>query len=85
MTTLRIDTATDGRHAKVEFTKDWKLDALRRDLTINSMFLDLEGKIYDYFFGYDDLQNRKVVFVGNASLRIREDYLRILRYFLNNE
>ncbi|XP_034193041.1 CCA tRNA nucleotidyltransferase 1, mitochondrial [Osmia lignaria lignaria] len=81
VTTLRIDTATDGRHAKVEFTKDWKLDALRRDLTINSMFLDLEGRIYDYFFGYDDLQNRKVVFVGNASLRIREDYLRILRYF----
>lgn len=81
ITTLRIDKVTNGRHAQVEFTKNWKLDALRRDLTINSMFLDLEGKIYDYFFGYDDLQSRKVVFVGNASQRIKEDYLRILRYF----
>lgn len=81
ITTLRIDTHTDGRYAKIKFTKDWKLDALRRDLTINSMFLDFEGKIYDYFFGYDDLQKRRVVFVGNPSHRIKEDYLRILRYF----
>lgn len=81
VTTLRIDIATDGRHAEVEFTKDWKLDALRRDLTINSMFLDLEGRIYDYFFGYDDLQKKRVVFVGNPVARIKEDYLRILRYF----
>ncbi|XP_071869514.1 CCA tRNA nucleotidyltransferase 1, mitochondrial isoform X1 [Bombus fervidus] len=81
VTTLRIDTHTDGRHAKVKFTKDWKLDALRRDLTINSMFLDFEGRIYDYFFGYDDLQERRVVFVGNPTCRIKEDYLRILRYF----
>lgn len=82
ITTLRIDTHTNGRHAKVEFTKDWKLDALRRDLTINSMFLDLEGRIYDYFFGYDDLMKRRVMFVGNPVHRIKEDYLRILRYFL---
>ncbi|CAL7950164.1 unnamed protein product [Xylocopa violacea] len=81
ITTLRIDTHTNGRHAKVEFTKNWKLDALRRDLTINSMFLDFEGRVYDYFFGYDDLQKRKVAFVGNPSHRIKEDYLRILRYF----
>lgn len=81
ITTLRIDIATDGRKAIVQFTKDWKLDALRRDLTINSMFLDLEGKLYDYFYGYDDLQKKKIVFVGNASQRIKEDYLRILRYF----
>lgn len=81
VTTLRIDTHTDGRRAKVEFTKDWKLDAHRRDLTINSMFLDLEGRVYDFFFGYDDLQKRRVVFVGNPVDRIREDYLRILRYF----
>lgn len=81
ITTLRIDVLTDGRHAQVEFTKDWKLDANRRDLTINSMFLDLDGRVYDYFYGYDDLKNRKIVFVGNASSRICEDYLRILRYF----
>ncbi|XP_076667043.1 CCA tRNA nucleotidyltransferase 1, mitochondrial [Andrena cerasifolii] len=81
VTTLRIDKITDGRHAEVVFTNDWKLDALRRDLTINSMFLDLEGRIYDYFFGYDDLQKKRVVFVGNPVTRIQEDYLRILRYF----
>ncbi|XP_076234484.1 CCA tRNA nucleotidyltransferase 1, mitochondrial [Calliopsis andreniformis] len=81
VTTLRIDTATDGRHAEVKLTKDWKLDALRRDLTINSMFLDFEGRVYDYFYGYDDLQKRRVVFVGSPVTRIREDYLRILRYF----
>lgn len=81
ITTLRIDVLTDGRHAEVEFTKDWKLDANRRDLTINSMFLGLDGTVYDYFFGYDDLQKRRIAFVGNAETRIREDYLRILRYF----
>ncbi|KAF7268053.1 hypothetical protein GWI33_018795 [Rhynchophorus ferrugineus] len=81
VTTLRIDVVTDGRHAEVEFTTDWMLDALRRDLTINSMFLDLDGNVYDYFYGYDDLKKRRVVFVGNAVTRIQEDYLRILRYF----
>ncbi|XP_062853606.1 CCA tRNA nucleotidyltransferase 1, mitochondrial isoform X2 [Trichomycterus rosablanca] len=70
VTTLRVDVQTDGRHAEVEFTTDWQKDAERRDLTINSMFL-----------GYEDLQNKKVRFVGNAALRIQEDYLRILRYF----
>ncbi|KMQ89282.1 trna-nucleotidyltransferase mitochondrial, partial [Lasius niger] len=80
ITTLRIDVLTNGRHAQVEFTKDWKLDANRRDLTINSMYLDLDGKLYDYFYGYEDLQKKRVVFVGDASLRIREDYLRILRF-----
>ncbi|NIG59838.1 CCA tRNA nucleotidyltransferase 1, mitochondrial [Pontoporia blainvillei] len=67
ITTLRIDVATDGRHAEVEFTTDWQKDAERRDLTINSMFLDLK--------------NKKVRFVGQAKQRIQEDYLRILRYF----
>ncbi|XP_050315970.1 CCA tRNA nucleotidyltransferase 1, mitochondrial isoform X2 [Anthonomus grandis grandis] len=81
ITTLRIDVVTDGRHAEVQFTKDWQLDALRRDLTINSMFLGFDGTVYDYFFGYDDLQKRRVAFVGDPVARIQEDYLRILRYF----
>ncbi|XP_061396976.1 CCA tRNA nucleotidyltransferase 1, mitochondrial [Musca vetustissima] len=81
VTTLRIDVRTDGRHAEVQFTTDWQLDANRRDLTINSMFLDFDGTIYDYFYGYEDLQKRRVVFVGDPAVRIQEDYLRILRYF----
>ncbi|XP_054834988.1 CCA tRNA nucleotidyltransferase 1, mitochondrial [Eublepharis macularius] len=81
ITTLRIDLITDGRHAEVEFTTDWGKDAERRDLTINSMFLGLDGTLYDYFNGYDDLKNKKVRFVGHANQRIQEDYLRILRYF----
>lgn len=81
VTTLRIDVMTDGRHADVEFTTDWKLDANRRDLTINSMFLGLDGTVYDYFGGHQDLLQRRLVFVGDAGTRIQEDYLRILRYF----
>ncbi|XP_042352813.1 LOW QUALITY PROTEIN: CCA tRNA nucleotidyltransferase 1, mitochondrial [Plectropomus leopardus] len=81
VTTLRVDVQTDGRHAEVEFTTDWQKDAERRDLTINSMFLGLDGTLYDYFKGYEDLQNRKVRFVGSPEQRIQEDYLRILRYF----
>ncbi|XP_063704001.1 CCA tRNA nucleotidyltransferase 1, mitochondrial [Culicoides brevitarsis] len=81
ITTLRIDVRTDGRHAEVEFTRDWLLDANRRDLTINSMFLGMDGTVYDYFYGYEDLMKRKVRFVGDAATRIQEDYLRILRYF----
>lgn len=79
VTTLRVDVLTNGRHAQVDFTKDWKLDSNRRDLTVNSMFLDFEGNVYDYFYGYDDLQKRRVAFVGNPATRIQEDYLRILR------
>ncbi|RVE73346.1 hypothetical protein OJAV_G00049260 [Oryzias javanicus] len=81
VTTLRVDVQTDGRHAEVEFTTDWQKDAERRDLTINSMFLGLDGTLYDYFRGYEDLQNHRVRFVGSAEQRIQEDYLRILRYF----
>uniref|UniRef100_A0A3B3BBG9 tRNA nucleotidyl transferase, CCA-adding, 1 n=1 Tax=Oryzias melastigma TaxID=30732 RepID=A0A3B3BBG9_ORYME len=81
VTTLRVDVQTDGRHAEVEFTTDWQKDAERRDLTINSMFLGLDGTLYDYFSGYEDLQNHRVRFVGRAEQRIQEDYLRILRYF----
>lgn len=81
ITTLRIDVVTDGRHAEVEFTTDWEKDAERRDLTVNSMFLGLDGMLYDFFNGYEDLKNKKIRFVGKASERIQEDYLRILRYF----
>lgn len=81
ITTLRIDVVTDGRHAEVEFTTDWQKDAERRDLTINSMFLGVDGTLFDYFNGYEDLKNKKVRFVGQAKQRIEEDYLRILRYF----
>lgn len=81
VTTLRIDEKTNGRLAEVTFTTDWMLDASRRDLTINSMFCDFDGNVYDHFFGYDDLLANRVVFVGDAEQRIREDYLRILRYF----
>ena len=81
ITTLRIDVVTDGRHAVVEYTQDWRLDAGRRDLTINALFLDLKGTIYDYFDGVEDLKHRRIRFVGDPVERIREDYLRILRYF----
>lgn len=81
VTTLRIDTETDGRHATVQFTHDWKLDAERRDLTFNAMSLTLDGSLYDYFGGREDLSKRLVRFVGDPRLRIQEDYLRILRYF----
>lgn len=81
ITTLRIDKTTDGRHAEVEFVNDWKVDASRRDLTINSMFIDLEGTLYDYFDGKADLDRRAIRFVGDVASRLREDYLRIYRYF----
>lgn len=81
VTTLRIDRVTDGRHAEVEYTKDWREDAERRDFTINAMSLDLQGNLYDYFEGQRHLAEKKVVFVGDARKRIREDFLRILRYF----
>ena len=81
ITTLRLDRVTDGRHAQVEFTKDWQEDAERRDLTINAMSLDLQGNLYDYFNGQQDLVEKRVVFVGDARKRICEDFLRILRYF----
>ena len=81
VTTLRIDKVTDGRRAEVEFTVDWEVDANRRDLTINSMFLGLDGILYDYFNGHEDLKSKTVRFVGDPVQRIQEDYLRILRYF----
>lgn len=81
ITTLRIDTEHTGRHATVEFTRDWKTDAERRDLTFNAMSLDLDGTLYDYFNGIEDLKKGRAHFVGDADARIKEDYLRILRFF----
>jgi poly(A) polymerase len=81
VTTLRRDVETFGRHATVVFTDNWREDAARRDLTMNALFADLSGKVYDYFDGIADLQAGKVRFVGAPEDRMREDYLRILRYF----
>jgi poly(A) polymerase len=81
ITTLRHDVACDGRHAEVEFTDDFALDAARRDFTINAMSCDEAGRLYDYFSGRADLAAGRVRFVGEAAARIAEDYLRILRFF----
>ena len=81
VTTLRRDVETFGRHATVAFTDDWREDAARRDLTMNALSADASGKIYDYFEGTADLQSGKVRFVGAPEDRMREDYLRVLRYF----
>ncbi len=81
ITTLRRDTACDGRHADVEFTTDWKEDAGRRDLTVNAMSLSPDGTLHDYFAGQADLAAGIIRFVGNAADRIQEDYLRVLRLF----
>ena len=81
VTTLRRDVATDGRHAVVAFTEDWRADAARRDFTINAMSLTRAGEVFDYFGGIADLRNGRLRFVGDPATRIAEDYLRILRYF----
>ena len=81
ITTLRVDTEHTGRHAQVEWTRSWEKDAERRDLTFNAMSMDLEGNLYDYYGGLEDLKAGEVRFVGDPAERIREDYLRILRYF----
>jgi len=81
VTTLRVDTETDGRRAKVAFTNDWVADATRRDFTINAMFCDADGTVHDPLGGYDDLVSRTVRFAGDPDARITEDYLRILRFF----
>ena len=80
ITTLRKDISTDGRHAKVEYSKDWKEDASRRDFTINAIYADREGNLFDPYDGKKDLENGFVNFIGDANKRIKEDYLRILRY-----
>jgi len=86
ITSLRKDIATDGRHANVEFSLDWKEDSARRDFSINSIYSDKEGNLFDPYNGKKDLENGIINFIGNAEERIKEDYLRILRYirfFLN--
>ncbi len=81
VTTLRRDIETFGRHAKVTFTTDWREDAMRRDFTMNALYADPDGTVHDPLGGYADLQARRVRFIGDAHQRIREDYLRILRFF----
>lgn len=81
ITTLRIDVATHGRYADVAFTEDWVADAKRRDFTINALYADADGRVYDPLGGQADLEARRVRFIGDAVARIREDYLRILRFF----
>ena len=80
ITSLREDVKTDGRHAEVKFSTDWKKDASRRDLTINSIYSDTEGNLFDPFDGKEDLENGLIKFIGNPEQRIKEDYLRVLRY-----
>jgi len=81
ITTLRRDVETDGRHAVVAFTDDWRADAARRDFTINAMSMTRDGAVFDYFGGIGDLRAGRLRFVGDPATRIAEDYLRILRYF----
>jgi len=81
VTTLRRDVETDGRHAVVAFTTDWRQDASRRDFTFNAMSMARDGRVFDYFGGATDLAAGRVRFVGDPALRIHEDYLRILRFF----
>jgi poly(A) polymerase len=82
VTTLRRDVATDGRHAVVAFTDDWREDAARRDFTINALYADLSTReVHDYFGGLADLAERRVRFIGDPLRRIAEDHLRILRFF----
>ena len=81
VTTLRRDVETDGRHARVAFTDDWAADASRRDFTMNALFLDAEGRVFDPMGGLPDLHAGRVRFVGDPATRIREDVLRILRFY----
>ena len=80
LTTLRKDIETDGRHAEVEYINDWQLDSERRDFTINAIYLDINGNIFDPQMGTIDLKNKNVKFIGDPQKRIEEDYLRIIRF-----
>ncbi|MFN7038777.1 MAG: CCA tRNA nucleotidyltransferase [Alphaproteobacteria bacterium] len=81
ITTLRKDIDCDGRHAIIDYTKNWHEDAERRDFTINAISCSFIGELFDYFNGLEDLEHRIVRFIGNPEQRINEDYLRILRFF----
>ena len=81
VTTLRVDVETDGRRAKVAFGRDFRADALRRDFTFNALSVSADGSIHDYAQGARDIAHRHVLFIGDPDQRIREDYLRILRFF----
>jgi len=82
ITSLRRDVSTDGRRATIAFTDDWQEDAARRDFTINALSADpISGELFDYFGGLDDLEARRVRFIGDPLARIAEDHLRILRFF----
>ena len=80
ITSLRKDIKTDGRHTEVEYTKDWLEDASRRDFTINAIYSDINGNLFDPYGGAEDILNKKVKFIGDPNKRIQEDYLRIVRY-----
>ena len=84
VTTLRRDVETFGRHATVAFTKDWEEDARRRDFTLNALYAESDGTVFDPLGGYEDLVEGRVRFIGDAEARIKEDYLRILRFFRFN-
>jgi poly(A) polymerase/tRNA nucleotidyltransferase (CCA-adding enzyme) len=81
VTSLRRDLVTDGRHAEVAWSTDWREDAARRDFTVNAMSMDAGGHVWDYFGGRDDLAAGRVRFVGDPATRMAEDYLRLLRFF----
>jgi len=81
VTTLREDVETHGRHATVAYTDDWAADARRRDFTINALYCNADAEVFDPLGAYADLAQRRVRFIGDAAARIREDYLRILRFF----
>lgn len=81
ITSFRKDISTDGRHAEVEFSKEMKADAARRDFTINALYVDKDCKIYDFYNGQEDLENTILRFIGDPQARIKEDYLRIIRFF----
>ena len=81
ITSFRKDISTDGRHAEVEFSKEMETDAARRDFTINALYVDKDCKIYDFYNGQEDLENTILRFIGDPQARIKEDYLRIMRFF----
>ena len=81
ITSLREDINQIGRHTSVLYTTDWKKDAARRDFTFNALYLDADAKLYDYYNGQKDLQSKTIKFIGEIEDRIKEDYLRIYRYF----